>query len=132
MEFPQQTLTDIIGTNLAAPMEELRYTKFPDLSSSSKEESPSDISYSWNVDLNISEKVLILSWASLLSSYTGNEKPIFVATTNDVEVDLLKQTISKVKTASSTSGSCEWTGIFFHRVSSRLFRKYITPLKSSS
>ncbi|KAH0564857.1 NRPS protein [Trichoglossum hirsutum] len=109
-------------------MEELRYTKFPDLSFPFREENPNDIFYSWDVNLNVSEEALILSWASLLRSYTGNEKPIFVVATNDVEVDLLEQTISKVKAASSATRNCEWTGISLHRVSSRFFQKYAAKL----
>ena len=107
-------------------MEQLRYTKFPDLWSPFNEEDPSDASYLWDADFNVPEEVLILSWASLLQSYTGSEEPVFAVATNDVKVDLLNQTISRVKAAPSVPGGCEWTGIFLQKVRAGPLQENVT------
>jgi hypothetical protein len=99
-----------------ASMELPRYTKFPDLSSPYDGGNSSGTSYSWDADFDVPEEVLVLSWASLLQSYTGSEEPVFRVATNAVQVNLLKRTISRIEAASPVPSGCEWTGVLAQKV----------------
>ncbi|PGH14806.1 hypothetical protein AJ79_02822 [Helicocarpus griseus UAMH5409] len=89
-----------------------RYTSFPDLDYG-QDEVPSSITIDWKVDdCHLSVNALVLSWASLLKSITGNESPIFSLDGQPIKADPSAGNFRTVDLDESMQGQRAYTGIF--------------------
>ncbi|ODH26883.1 hypothetical protein ACO22_04378 [Paracoccidioides brasiliensis] len=93
-----------------APVE--RYTSFPDLNYG-QEELPSSSSVDWKVDIcQLTVNTLILSWASLLKSFTGHENPVFCFNGQAIKADLAAKDFRAIDLEGNIQGQWTFTGIF--------------------
>ncbi|KAK2788223.1 NRPS [Onygenales sp. PD_12] len=89
-----------------------RYTSFPDLEYG-QDKVPSYITTAWSVEgCQLPVETLVISWAFLLKSITGQENPIFCLNGQPINVNLDTGDSKAVQLDESVQGQGTYTGIF--------------------
>lgn len=93
-----------------------RCTQFPDLSPQSQL-NPHAEGVTWEHEVKpLPLEILVLSWATLVHSFTGDPNPVFYVDNEAIKVDLTRWTFGKTKVETLDHGVDRSTGIDVHDV----------------
>lgn len=99
-------------------MDEAWLTPFPDLRATVAQPQTlsTSLEYSWDGGLRLPTEVILLAWADLLHSYTGDPAPIFSLEGEAIKFDIATHNHSNVDVQRPSPSNGRGTGVFLGSV----------------